>query len=58
MEYRGYKYQTIACDHNEDIYEVIGIKENQKTERKENEYYFNVYNVYNVDVYLIIYHTM
>ena len=26
MEYRGYIYQTTACDHNEDIYQVIGIK--------------------------------
>ena len=37
MEYiyhMEYIYQTIACDHNEDIYQVIGIKENQNTERK------------------------
>ena len=40
MQYRGYTYQTIASDINEDIYEVIGIKENQTIERKEIEYYF------------------
>ena len=40
MEYRGYIYQTIASNINEDIYEVIGIKENQTIERKEIEYYF------------------
>ena len=40
MEYKGYIYQTIASDLNEDIYEVIGIKENQTTRRKGIEYYF------------------
>ena len=40
MMYRGYTYQTIASDFNEDIYEVIGIKENQTIEIKEIEYYF------------------
>ena len=38
MSFRGYTYQTIASDINEDIYEVIGVKENH--ERTEIEYYF------------------
>ena len=40
MTYRGNTYQTIASDVNEDIDEVIGIKENQTIERKEIGYYF------------------
>ena len=30
MQYRGYIYQTIASNIHEDIYEVIGIKENRE----------------------------
>ena len=39
MQYRGYIYQTIASNIHEDIYEVIGIKENRET-ITEIEYYF------------------
>ena len=30
MQYHGYIYQTIASNTHEDIYEVIGIKENRE----------------------------
>ena len=35
MDYRGYTYQTIASDFNEDIYEVIGIKQSQNVKKKK-----------------------
>ena len=39
MNFRGYTYQTISSSYNEDIYEIIGIKENREN-ITEIEYYF------------------